>query len=64
MYIERGGGARRGATAAVGPGGGRGGEDRLGLGHIRILYKAPEDYTEPQHVIQSHKMLQKYVNRI
>ena len=31
-----------------GPGG-----DRLGWGHIRILHKAPKDYTKPQQTIQS-----------
>ena len=39
-------------AAAVGPGReGRG--DRLRWGHIRILYKAPTDYTKPQQTIQS-----------
>ena len=51
-----GGGTRRGATAAaVGPGG-----DRLGSGHIRILYNAPQDYTKPQQTIQRHRILAKY----
>ena len=55
------------AAAAVGPGGGRGqrgkgrgggeGGDRLGLGHIQILYKAPEDYTKPQETIQRHEKI-------
>ena len=49
-----GGGAAR---TALGPRhrrrrGARGG-DRLGWGHIRILYKAPKDYTKPQQTIQS-----------
>ena len=53
------------AAVAVGPGeweGGRGeGErgDRLGWGHIRTLYKAPENYTEPQPTIQSPVTLYK-----
>jgi len=37
-----------------GPGGGEVG-DRLGWGHIRILYKAPEDFTKPRQTIQSPK---------
>ena len=43
----------------VGPEGGGGGGDRLGWGHIRILYKAPEDYTKPQLTIQSPDRLYK-----
>ena len=31
--------------------------DRLGSGHIRVLYKAPEYYTKPQNIIQRHKIL-------
>ena len=31
--------------------------DRLGSGHIRILYKGPRDYTKPQNTIQRHKIL-------
>ena len=53
------------AAAAVGPGrgggqggGGRGG-DRLGWGHIRILYKAPKDYIELQKITQSPNRLYK-----
>ena len=37
-------------AAALGPGGegGKGGGDRLWWGRIRILHKAPTDYTKPQ----------------
>ena len=35
---------------------GGGGGDRLGSGHGRILYKAPEDYTKPQNIIQRPKI--------
>ena len=44
-----------GAAAAVGPGGG----DRLEWGHLKRLYKAPTDYTEPQSPIQRYKILDK-----
>ena len=38
----------------LGPGGGgEGGGDRLGWGHIKRLYKAPQDYTKPRQTIQS-----------
>ena len=52
------------AAAAVGPGGGWGdgggrGGDKLGWGHIRILYKAPTDDTKPQNTIQSPDRLYK-----
>ena len=33
--------------------------DRLEWGHIRILYKAPKDYTKPRQTIQSPKRLHK-----
>ena len=33
------------------------GGDRLGWGHIRILYRAPREYTKPQNIIQRHKTL-------
>ena len=29
--------------------------DRAGWGHIRILYKAPTDYTKPRQTLQSPK---------
>ena len=49
-----------GATgAAVGPGRRGGGRDNLGWGHIRILYKAPKEYTKPQKSIQSPNRLYK-----
>ena len=38
--------------------GGKGGY-RLGWGHIKILYKALEEYTKPQNIIQRHKTLRK-----
>ena len=47
-------------AAAVGPGGG----DRLGWGHIRILYKTPTDYTKPQQTIQSPDKLYKAPERL
>ena len=37
--------------------GGAGGKDRLGWGHIRILYKALENYTKPQQTIQRYEIL-------
>ena len=43
-----------GPPPPCGPGGKGGrGADRLGWGHIRILYKAPKDYPKPQNTIQS-----------
>ena len=39
------------AAAAVGPGGE--GEDRLGCGHIRILYEAPENFTSPNRLYKA-----------
>ena len=53
---------RLGPPPPWGPGGG-GGDDRPGSGHIRILYKAPEDYTKPQQTIQRHKLLIKYTHK-
>ena len=41
-------------------GGGGGVADRLGWGDIRILYKAPKDYTKTQNIMQRHKILTKY----
>ena len=35
------------------------GRDRLGWGHIRILYKAPTEYSKPRQAIQSPKTLHK-----
>ena len=31
--------------------------DRLGWGHIKILYKAPEEYTKPKKTIQRFEIL-------
>ena len=50
------------AGAAVVPGGegGKGvGGDRLGWGHVGILYKAPRDYTMPRQTIHSPSKLYK-----
>ena len=46
---------RRGAR------GGEGRGDRLGWGRIRILYKAPKDYTKPRNTIHRHRILDKEV---
>ena len=40
------------------------GGDRLGSGHIRIPYKAPEDYTKPQQTIQRNKILTNYLQKV
>ena len=39
------------------------GGDRLGLGHLEKLYKAPTDYTKPQQTIQRHRILIKYCQK-
>ena len=41
-------------AAAVGPGGERGGKVVV-WGHTKILYKAPEDYTEPKILYKAPK---------
>ena len=46
------------------PAGGEGGGDRLGWGHVRILYKAPKDYTKPHKTIQRHKISYKAPRKV
>ena len=66
IYIERyvwprglGGAARTALGQRRRRRGPKGEGDRLGWGHIRILYKAPEDYTKPHNTIQSPDRLNK-----
>ena len=48
------------AAATVGPGGG----DRLGWGHIRVVYEALTDCTKPRQTFQSPDRLYKAPTRL